>query len=368
MKLSKTWFLNGVLILGSLAAALAVTEVAVRYLLPQPTGLSYQDRYGLALHYPGITRYLPQFGHEVTFNSVGMRDVEHPLEKPAGVFRILLLGDSFMEGLQVPFEGSLPYLLEQSLGPQNGKRVEVLNAGVGGWGTDDELRYLTAYGLQYRPDLVVIAMTLHNDLSDNLRKAWHKLDNGVLVDQPTAPASWPRYKVTQLKAFLASRFQLYQLWRRVRHGGEIRQVGRALSAHVVQLFRVPNSPRIAEGLALTGQLLSAIKDTTASVGGRVAIVMLPLKYQLSDTIFAALVRTAGVPADSMQLLKPQAMVTRVADSLGIPVVDLLPGFRQWTADSTAPLYLDWDGHWNAAGHRLAAREAAEGLVRTGAVH
>ena len=55
------------------------------------------------------------------------------------------------------------------------KRIEVINAGVSGWGTDDELRYLTEYGLKYQPDLVVVAMTLHNDISDNLRQDWHRV-------------------------------------------------------------------------------------------------------------------------------------------------------------------------------------------------
>src|SRR6202008_3349928 len=75
----KTWLLNGVLALGSIGVTLAIAEVAVRLLAPQPTGLAHQYRYGLALHYPGITRFLPQYGPEVSFNAVGMRDTQHPL-------------------------------------------------------------------------------------------------------------------------------------------------------------------------------------------------------------------------------------------------------------------------------------------------
>ena len=119
MNLRNAWARNGILVLGALGAALMLAEVAVRLLAPQPTGLSHQDRYGLAQHYPGITRYLPQYGHEVTFNSAGMRDREHVADKPAGVFRVLLLGDSFMEALQVPFEASLASLLEKSLAEAN---------------------------------------------------------------------------------------------------------------------------------------------------------------------------------------------------------------------------------------------------------
>ena len=46
----------------------------------------------------------------------------------------LVLGDSFMEALQVPFEESFPYLLGTGLRQATGKQVEVINAAVGGWG------------------------------------------------------------------------------------------------------------------------------------------------------------------------------------------------------------------------------------------
>jgi hypothetical protein len=367
MKHRNAWLLNGTLVLVSLAAALALTELAVRLVAPQPTGLSHQDRYGLALHYPGITRYLPQYGHDVSFNSVGMRDREHVVEKPAGVFRVLLLGDSFMEALQVPFEASLPSLLERGLAQRTGRRIEVVNAGVSGWGTDDELRYLTRYGLRYQPDLLVVAMTLHNDISDNLRQEWHTVRDGALVEQPLVPMSAMRYRITQLKAFIATRFELYQLWRKVRHGGEIRQIGRQLTSHVVQLFQEPTPDKVAFGLELTDHLLAAIRDTARVSGGRVVVVLLPLKYQLSDSTFARFVQSAGVPPQEMKIGRPQQMVTRIADSLGVPVIDLLPRFRQWTADSTAPLYLDWDGHWNEAGHRLATEVVTQGLIQAGAL-
>lgn len=361
----KQLVLSAVLVGASLVLGLAVAEVAVRTLAPQPTGLAHQDRYGLALHYPGITRFLPQYGHEVSFNSVGMRDREHPLVKPAGTYRVLLLGDSFMEALQVPADSMLASLMEQGLSQVSGRTVEVINAGVSGWGTDDELRYLSSYGLAYKPDLVVIAMTLHNDISDNLRRQWHTLREGKLVDRNPPPMSAFQYKVTQLKAFLATRFQLYQLWRRIRHGGEIRQVGRSLNAHVVQLLRDSTTPTIAMGMALTEPLLRQIRDTTRSAGGRVAVVLLPLKYQLSDSVFAEFVKQSEVPPAEMRLTKPQDLLKGVADSLQVPVIDLLPAFRDWTARDTAQLYLGWDGHWNDAGHQLAAREVIAGLLKAG---
>lgn len=366
-KRRRAWLINGLLILGALGLGLAVAEGAVRIFLPQPTGLSHQDRYGLPMHWPGLTRYLPQFGHEVSFNSAGMRDVEHTIEKPAGTYRILLLGDSFMEALQVPFDSSLPARLPALLQRRTGRRIEVINAGVSGWGTDDELRYLTEYGIRYHPDLVLVTMTLHNDLSDNTRQEWHRLEGDSLVDVNPPRIPFLRYQVLQLKGWLSTRFQTYQLWRRVRHGGEIAQVGRQLNRHVVELFREPRSEGIQKSVLLTDRMLGRIKTVTENAGGRVAIVLLPLRYQLSDSMFADLAREAEVPPQEMHIGQPQQLVRPIADSLGIPVIDLLPPFRAWSDSGRGSLYLEWEGHWNQAGHRLAAEITADGLAQAGLV-
>ena len=368
MSSAKTWLLNGALLLAASALALALAEGAVRMLAPQPFGLAHQDRYGLAMHWPGVTRYLSQYGHEVTFNAAGMRDRAHTVEKAAGTTRILLLGDSFIEALQVPFEDSLPSLLERTLAERTGKPVEVVSAGVSGWGQDDELRYLTRYGLAYQPDVVIVAMTLHNDVSDNLEQEWYTTRDGVLVEQPRLPLPFWKYKELQLKAVLASRLQLYQLLRRVRLQNEIQEIGRQLDEHVAQLFQVPTPDGIALGIDLTAQLLAGIQGASSEASAHVVVVELPIRYQLSDESFAEFAHKAGIPLEAMEIDAPQRMIGAVTARLGLQTVDLLPGFRKRAAESGAPLYLEWDGHWNEAGHRLANEIVAAQLLESGAVH
>jgi hypothetical protein len=358
----RNWALNLLLLGCSLAFVVLIAEVAIRYIAPQPTGLSHQDRYGLALHYPNITRYLPQFGHDVTFNNAGMRDLEHPLAKPSGTYRIMVMGDSFMEGLQVPYDSLFSAHLARELTARSGRSVEVINAGVSGWGQDDELRYLTEYGLAYHPDLVLIVMTLHNDIGDNLRQTWHTLKGDTLVTQRVRPMPLTTYAEIQVKAFIATRSQLYQLWRRFRHRSEIRQITRNLNTQVLQLFQVPPPEKMAYGMRLTDHLLGAIRDTVTATGGRMAVVLLPLKPQLSDTAFAALVAQAGLPDSAMQLDRPQAELRQAGQRLNLPVIDLLPDFRTRVASDSTSLYLEWDGHWNSAGHAFAAQATVQRLL------
>jgi len=351
----------------AVALALVFTEMGLRLFAPQPTGLSRQDEFGLAMHVPGITRFLPQYGTTVSFNTAGMRDTEHARAKKPGVYRILLLGDSFMEALQVPFDSAFPTRLATDLESRSGMQVEVINAGVSGWGTDDELRYLTSYGLAYRPDLVLVAVTLHNDISDNLRQEWHTLEAGELVDQPIERMPYLSYKVVELKSFLASRLQIYQLWRRVRHAGEMRQTASNLNSHIIQLLRDPSPEQIEWGYQFTDRLLAQMQVDVNATGGKLALVLLPLRVQLSDSLFRSFVTAAGVAPGDMSIDGPQRHFKALAGGLGIPVIDLLPPFREWVADSSGSLYLEWDGHWNYTGHRVAAGVTAAGLMTAGVI-
>lgn len=363
----RAWAINLLLVAVGTVVALGAAEIAVRVLTERTTATSRADRYGLPMHYPGITRRLPRFGTEVSFNSAGLRDREHSLKKPDGTFRILVLGDSFMEAYQVAFEESLSGLLEQSLNASGERSVEVVNAGVSGWGTDDELRFLTMYGLDYEPDLVLVAMTLHNDVRDNLRQWWHTLDADTLVALPAAPVPWPTYALLQVKVFLTVHFEVMQLLREVTNAREGRAQGDALATHVVRLFQDPMPDQTRFGFALTNRLVERVRDVAAGSGAATAVVLLPLEYQLSDERFADFVARSAIAPERMSLRRPQELVSAAADSAGIPVIDLLPAFRAHAVDSSAPLYLSWDGHWNEAGHRLAADVVVRELLERGLV-
>ena len=107
----------------------------------------------------------------VEINSDGLRGPEIPLQHPPGTFRIALLGDSFMEAFEVPFEKTVGEVLGRRLSTLRGTPVEVLNFGVGGYGTAQEELTLRHEVWKYSPDLVLLAVTTGNDISDNYRPA-----------------------------------------------------------------------------------------------------------------------------------------------------------------------------------------------------
>lgn len=94
---------------------------------------------------------------EVVINSDGFRDKEYPLQKGRGVYRIVMLGDSTAFGRFVGPQENLPRRLEKALEkacPQ--KDFEVLNMGVEGYNSIQELELLKTKALKYNPDLVIV--------------------------------------------------------------------------------------------------------------------------------------------------------------------------------------------------------------------
>ncbi len=105
------------------------------------------------------------------FSSAGLRDTEHLLQKPAGVFRVALLGDSATEGMQVPLQDTYGKQLETILNQKNsvpGKRVEVINFGCSSYSNGQEMLQLTDKVMPYSPDLVVL-MYNRGDFVENIR-------------------------------------------------------------------------------------------------------------------------------------------------------------------------------------------------------
>ncbi len=113
-------------------------------------------------------------------NSQGYRsNQDFQMEKSAGVFRVIALGDSTTEGFEVRQNYTYPAVLERYL-RKSGINAEVFNTGVSGFGTAEELIYLENEGIKYRPDAVVLGF-FGNDYDDNVRSDLFRIVNGELI-------------------------------------------------------------------------------------------------------------------------------------------------------------------------------------------
>jgi len=101
-------------------------------------------------------------------NSHGQRDRERTLHKPDGVRRVLLLGDSVVEGYGLRESETISHRLEELFADE---ATEVLNFGVSAYCTRAEIELLEEKGLQFNPDVVVLVF-VENDFDNFNREAF----------------------------------------------------------------------------------------------------------------------------------------------------------------------------------------------------
>jgi hypothetical protein len=115
-------------------------------------------------------------------NSRGLVGPQIPGQNSPGEFRIVVLGDSYTVGGQVPYELTFPAQLEQELHNRGYSSLRVINAGVGGYTTFNEAGLLRENLDWLRPDLVIVAVFVGNDVAENVMATVA----GYVVD-PTHP-------------------------------------------------------------------------------------------------------------------------------------------------------------------------------------
>lgn len=411
----------------SLAAALLLLEGLTRLLHlaapAEPTGNFWRTdpETGWSLQ-PGATgrwfNPLGEYDVDVTINSQGLRDVERAdYHKPEGVYRILLLGDSYVEGLRVPLEQTFGKRLELALNANApvGLRYEVINAGVSGWGADQELLWLRAEGAKYQPDLVLLSFFPGNDFQNvsealevanmgRVQKPFFVADEaGVLTThyypfdpaaapQPDRPASpdeptgGAADRLAGLRAWLTDHSTLYRFTANVldeaapdlalslaRWGVIDAPLARANAAMgpdyvpvAYGIYHQPPAAQWTEAIALAGDLVQAMQDEATGMGSRLAVVSVPAPEQVYPERWQRIMqRYTPMQTSQWDLEQPSRAAAQVAQQAGVPFFDLLPIFQEAAAASSEPLHLRVDGHWTAAGERLAGEATADFLRASG---
>jgi len=231
-----------------------------------------------------------------------MRDHEHDVAKHMSTTRIAVIGDSYAAALEVPLDRTFWSLLPKRLAGCGGT-VEVLNFGVPAYGTAQEYLLLRDRALRYRPDLVLLVMTLGNDLENNRRSLEPVQERPFEVLEPSGGVRWDdTYRRTLTPGRLAA-------WRAFGLGVDNSRVLQLLHdarARYLAGQRLPPSlrhlvpPRDTAWAAawhITEALVAAIDTLARRAGARLLVVSVSSPQQ--------------VPPDS-------GVARRLADSLDVP--------------------------------------------------
>jgi hypothetical protein len=379
--------------LGGLFVGLLICEIGLRV-----GGFSHQrlfsmpDRYrGVALP-PNAEGWWREEGNAyVRINSAGLRDREHAKQKPPNTFRVAVLGDSFAEALQVPIEDTFWAILEKKLQECPGvvgKQVEVINFGVSGYGTAQELITLRREAWDYSPDLIMLVVAPGNDIRDNSRTLSQDgprpffvyrgdqlvLDDSMLEARNSSLAYRLRESsVGQAFGWLESHLRVLQLLdkartlfadRRILEKREdiaSRMKARPLNNQGAEvgldamIYYEPTDPAWQDAWRVTEGTITLMRDEVRSRGARFFVVTVSSGRQVNpdSTARSNRLQEAGLK----DFFYAERRIKALGERENFPVLNLAPAFQSYAEQHNVFLHgfgaTLGTGHWNQEGHRLA---------------
>lgn len=383
---------NGILLgIGSGLATLLLLELLLR-----AAGIAYPyfrqvdpvTGYALRPHAEGWSR--DEGNAYVTINGFGMRNREVTVAKPPHTLRIAVLGDSFMEGVQVADDEVFAAVLERELGAcMPDKRIEVLNFGVSGFGTAQQLLLLQDRVWKFEPDIILLSFFAGNDIRDNtqamtngtdvpfftLQSGALALDNSfaetAFFRRQHSPLFWAMHAAVNRSRTLQVLNRARLLAREIGNAPVRGDATRALwkGPHFedgvdANMLAPPKDTLWKEGWNITEALIAAMHADVAAHGARFLVMTVTHELQAypDPSVRSLATRELGVRDLSYADRRIQALGTRE----GFPVVSLADVLQPVIASGTVlhgfpPKTAVGRGHWNNEGHRLAAQTAAKSL-------
>jgi len=372
------------LVLGaSLVLSLVFAELLLRAVRPQEAmsvdrGLYEPDpprRYRLHPGYRGrITNHV-EFDHEVVINSRGMRGPEpsaagEPSDRASAMaglakrptaapLRVLALGDSFTFGVGAAEIQTFPARLQAHL-LAAGVPAEVWNAGAPGYGVPDEVAWYERWGVPLRPDVVVIAPFLANDLQDAAPGSPTHVVNGELVaarGESHGVRRWLYYhshlfrliKSSLLEGSLRQKLGLAEPWALRERRAELGLYGPTLP------------PELAAGEAATDRAVAELARLATRSHAHAIAVLVPSLPQVDAARWQALHRELGADLRGQDPRRPNRLFAEIFARHDVQVIDPTDALAAAVAHGER-VYYRRDQHLTPAGYDLLAREVARAVL------
>jgi lysophospholipase L1-like esterase len=373
------------LVLFGLGVALALMEGGLRATSQASDNFWQPDPVLGHFHIPEQTGFWRStcFDVPVRISSQGFRDREYAREKGTGTYRVVVLGDSMTEGLQVRAEETYPKVLDQRLKDAfPGRNVEVINLGVSGYGTAQQYLLLKDRGLQLRPDLVVLPVFSINDVRESSLQLEGRGDKPYLYfDQSHHLVLRPfRYPPPyyELKRFVRSlhtyrffgaRFarldvaREFLLWTGIgtQINPELDREGRGKAStdipYDLQIYLKEYPPEWEQAWEVVSALVQQTKHEVEQSGAQLLLVGLPSALEVvgEDQVRK---EYPAFGADRFSTDSPYRKLEAIARTQEVRYLSLVEAFRAEIRSkrNLDDLYYSCDLHFAPQGHRLIAHE------------
>lgn len=357
--------LTSSLVAGTMILLLLGAELLVRRFDPQEVrgwgerpALEMDSQFGWKLIPSQSTRLRwLSYDYTVEANSVGFPGPDYPEQKPEDVFRILVTGDAFSSAEGVDTGQGWSRLLESRLNEMAvGKKVEVLNFSMTGYGPNQYAEVVKEFAPRFQPDLILVEVFV-NDFQDAL---WTNEDFqyniGFYNGDPNGISSILKLESLRSWTDLNIKQRLQETLQ-----GEPNAQGYFLG-HFATLER---SELEAMNYAsdFVKEDLGQIQTTAEGIGVQVILVMAPSSVQVCSADALDYYPRHIDLADSARfdVDQPQRLMSGIADSLNLPLYDL----RDALSASPQCPYQPRNMHWTIAGHQTVSAYLADLLVQNG---
>lgn len=332
---------NLALVLFSVGFVLLAMELAVRYWVeawPFECAL-YVPPYLTPLDVSLRWRYSPGDGR----NSLGLRNREVGAKK-SGTYRILVVGDSLVWTGETSSGELYTEVLERRLNSvlaTGAVSFEVINAGVPGYTTFQELEFLRIYGMHMGPDLVVLGFVFNDNY-----KYLHRPTRRDLLDFDASaylyhfnPYTFPGilFARSHLAHKVVSLSEVAWKW--------------LLRRPVFPFERAPDFYLAWKEYSWIGthKLMGEMKSLVTAQGASLVVVVFPVSDQVNDH-FRKL--------DEAYVLYPQTKIRRICEDYAIPMLDMTDPIYK---NGGVGLFKDYL-HLNPRGNDLVAHDLENFLV------
>lgn len=358
------------------AIILASAEAWLRATVPfaERSGAIQRDPVAGVTFKPGSeSRHTNQveFWTSERMNSLGFADREPAIPKPAGTFRVLVVGDSFVEALQVAREQRLQVLLERRLRAAfPGRALDVVAMGYSGTGQSAQLSFVEKHGAALAPDLVILLM-VENDLGNNspilesIAHGWHPYHTPRLFYEvdPAPPgfrridieADWERYTLLpsgpDFRRDRATRLRI--LRRDPAFRARLDGWNYPDDLDQIEMFCAEEMPPVfRDAEAITEHAFKMWAERGRRDGFKILVAA-----------GEGITSTCARAKSARRFIAPGRMLARASGAVtraGLPLLDLYPAFAAH-GDVTRARFR-YDPHWKAIGHEWAAEAIAAYLV------
>lgn len=301
---------------------------------------------GLRLEPGRSGRYIRE-GIDVRFsvNAAGFNNErEYRVEREPGVARVVVVGDSFVEALQVDYADAFFKRIETQLDPE--RPTEVLSFGISGNGTSQVVALVEEVVLDYRPDALVYVF-IPNDIADSSpcknRSRWSRQFE-LVDDDSLSPLPFESYSMSSGKRIVrSSRLLRYILYQR-----------RLLES--VRAWRAGGDAAVAAGLDTEAE-----DACTAESWKLIEALLVRLDTRLGDARIPWLLVWQGAVEEDYHAAKRERL-REIAARRNLPYRDFSTELREAAAQANVENFrIPTDGHWNAGGHAVIGAVLAREL-------